>query len=437
VAVFAPATQQSNPQVQVTYVNADAITGQASLSFSDPSVNVFWPQLQREDGSYIGTAGDFNCDGKGLNTCNPAPPYNPYYDNSEPVNENAMTLAAVGPSGVIWQQPFSSPVLPLYATFDGGMIVTSSQSSDPESQVEQFTLGTLYTLDQNGNITSQTTDTGAVPSWTNQWYVDPPGTASAVAQPAPPYTGTFAAITGGNQSDNGTAIDQVATNEPQGNVHQVPDSDAAPPCLFTGLQHPQALCSNYNGLELLTTVSPSVIFSRYLQTFLGAQPQQLPNPSDDVAQVPEGTDVTASGQTVTFTLQGLPSFGQSPFSVQVERFDPSANTMSVVTLQGHPLAGWRYWRAYSVGTNDVVIETGAVDTWGPGPKNYLGYWLFRGSQTKMWQEFLGYIPYDIRKKLDPSVIERFGTYPTQGVWNPTSPSQAAILYQVCQSTASN
>ncbi len=195
-------------------------------------------------------------------------------------------------------------------------------------------------------------------------------------------------------------------------------------------------------MELLTTVSPSTIFSRYLQTFLGAQPIS----HNDVTQVLEGTDITASGQTVQFTMQGWiglePAIqvgvGQGPFKVQIERFDTSANTMSAVTLQGHPVAGWRYWRVYSVGTNEVVVETGAVDTSGPGGKNYLGYWLSRRLQLKFWREYLEFIPSDMSMSgLDPNVIEVFGAYPTVGVWNPVSPSQSDILYQVCQASTCN
>ncbi len=39
--------------------------------------------------------------------------------------------------------------------------------------------------------------------------------------------------------------------------------------------------------------------------------------------------------------------------------------------------------------------------------------------------------------LDPNVTEIFGAYPVQGVWNPASPSQTDILYQVCQASSCN
>ncbi|MFZ0639305.1 MAG: hypothetical protein WAM59_06380, partial [Candidatus Acidiferrales bacterium] len=106
-------------------------------------------------------------------------------------------------------------------------------------------------------------------------------------------------------------------------------------------------------------------------------------------------------------------------------------------LQGHPLAGWRYWRAYSVGIGEVVIETGAVDTSAPGPLNYAGYWTFRGLQKKLWQEYLEFILSDIVKPqhLDPNATEIINpAYPVYGIWNPASPSQSDILYQVCQAS---
>lgn len=80
--------------------------------------------------------------------------------------------------------------------------------------------------------------------------------------------------------------------------------------------------------------------------------------------------------------------GQGPFSVQIERFDTSADALSAVTLQGHPLEGWRYWRVYSIGTNDLVVETGAADLPGPAPLDYLGYKIVRYQQIKIWQEYL-------------------------------------------------
>jgi hypothetical protein len=142
----------------------------------------------------------------------------------------------------------------------------------------------------------------------------------------------------------------------------------------------------------------------------------------------------------------LPQPLQDPFSVQVERFDSTADTLSVVTLSGHPLAGWRYWRVFSVGTNDIVVETGAVDTYfgSENPKvhplNWAGYYIFRGDQLKTWEEDLRYILRDIvQKHIDPRAVQ--GTNAQYnivgGAWNPQSPSQTQILNNVCQQPTCN
>lgn len=133
---------------------------------------------------------------------------------------------------------------------------------------------------------------------------------------------------------------------------------------------------------------------------------------------------------------------QGPFSVQTERFDPTAHVISVVTLTGHPLAGWRYWRVYSVGTNDVVVETGAVDTSAGGFKNYLGYLALYKIQLKTWEDDLRYVFNQIKVNDDRSAVE--GSTPqyniVKGEWNQAvsgSPSQTDILQNVCQSSTCN
>jgi hypothetical protein len=124
------------------------------------------------------------------------------------------------------------------------------------------------------------------------------------------------------------------------------------------------LTHNYNSVELFTTATPDAVFARYMQRFLGVQPGH-----NNVATVPPTTNITESGQLLTFTLVGVATLLQGPFSVGIERFDPVNHVISAVTLRGHPLAGWRYFRVYSIAPNDVVVETGAVDTAGPGPPN--------------------------------------------------------------------
>jgi hypothetical protein len=93
------------------------------------------------------------------------------------------------------------PITPVYALSDGSVTITSSR-------YDAGILGTLFTLDQSGNFTSQTADTGAAYSWTNNWYVDTAGTLSSFASLPLHLMSTFAAFAGGNQSRNGSAIEQ-------------------------------------------------------------------------------------------------------------------------------------------------------------------------------------------------------------------------------------
>jgi hypothetical protein len=192
----------------LTLVSNDVVTSQSEFVLGQ-GVNgpgsTFLPTLQREDGSYIGA-------------------------------DTYGNLFAIGLDGsVVWQQQITTappgsnapPVYPLYATADGGAIVTSSARTCPPGDLTNVEgtfgclstalspvdlgygqLGTLYTVDQNGNVTSQQPDTGAVYSWTNQWY-DPAASGSTVsALTLPPIylASSFMAVLGGNQSSNGSAV---------------------------------------------------------------------------------------------------------------------------------------------------------------------------------------------------------------------------------------
>lgn len=141
----------------MSYVLQDELDSQVTLAI-DPTVNNWWQNpltlsLQREDGSYIGA-------------------------------DMAGNLFAIGTDGsVLWQHNLGGGALtPLYATADGGAIVTSTapcqqistwapfgRAPCPLNSQSQSRLGTLYTVDQNGNTTSQTPDTGATMSWTGQF----------------------------------------------------------------------------------------------------------------------------------------------------------------------------------------------------------------------------------------------------------------------------
>jgi hypothetical protein len=168
----------------MTTVSQDSVSSQATMA------ELIEPSLQRADGSYIG------------------------------VDSNNNLVAVDTGGNILWQQQVSgasSPqITPLYVTAEAGVIATSSLSgtsvggivwSGPGPLPAQ--LGTLYTVDQNGNVTSQVADTGAVNSWSGEWYV---GTGSQVIDPGTPPADldpvSFSAVVGGNPSGNRVAMPQ-------------------------------------------------------------------------------------------------------------------------------------------------------------------------------------------------------------------------------------
>jgi hypothetical protein len=116
--------------------------------------------------------------------------------------------------------------------------------------------------------------------------------------------------------------------------------------------------------------------------------------------------------------------------VKVKAIDATSNTLSVVTLVGHPLRGRRYFRVFSIGPNDIVIETGAVDEPGPGTKNYIGYYLGKNLQTKFWQEDLEYI----QKTIGATRTSIHGYNFVQGIWHY---NKNYIWNKICVASACN
>lgn len=414
----------TNPY-QAAYVVSGAITATYALPFTPTNFKLGSDGLPIEPMLVLGENGvAFATDGQTSGDST----------NGEGPKVASFNLAS-GALNWFYQEPSTASVLSIMTAIDGNGL----EVNDSLNGVVQF--------NSSGNASSVTGSLGGVaqPSWSGNWNLQNTQGTWGPFISSITLADSFWAMPGGNESANGSAIEQISTNQTQGTAEQLPPSNAAPPCIFWGQQVPPPpilppLCSNYNAIELSTIASPSQIFSTYIQTFLGLQAQS--NPNDNVATVSQGTNITASGQNVTFTQLGaigtaLWLINENPFKVQSERFDTTNNAMSAVTLQGHPLAGWRYWRAYSVGIGEVVIETGAVDTSAPGPLNYAGYWTFRGLQKKLWQEYLEFILSDIVKPqhLDPNATEIINpAYPVYGIWNPASPSQSDILYQVCQAS---
>jgi hypothetical protein len=242
VAVFAGVSQYASGDctvappswLQISYVSQDSVTSQVT-----GAVNTFVPALQREDGSYIGTV----------------------YGN----------LAALGLDGsVLWQQAVgTAPITPLYATADGGAIVTSTTQCAHNVVTQNACspqLGTLYTVDQNGNVTAQTADTGITYSWKAAYAT----TGDPVLNQVAPYfdlatiASSYAAIAGGSLMHNGFYI----KNHTFGLVFCGPEGDGPCPSNVTPMTFsyiPQITSNNY-----LTAVDFSQTHPEYVATIRNA-----------------------------------------------------------------------------------------------------------------------------------------------------------------------
>lgn len=397
----------------ITTMAGGTVTGDVILNWALPGqFEAVQPVLQLADGSFIGTVN----------------------------GQTGGNMLAFNSSGnVTWVVPNFTPQM---ATADGGIIASAPQICNGNG----CTPGTVSTFDSNGNPTGQTSANENSFDWPgNQSYAPNTGTTTATFGFPPDYAPTYTALGGSNQSSNGTAIWQVLSSASQSNSpqKQLPPTNAA-------------LGTNYNAIEILTTVSPDTIFSSLIQTFEGAgnppPGQKNPNSVADIINAPP-PPVTASGQTVTFRLKSWRNYAgclfqdapcplQGPFSVVSERVDSVAHTVSVATLTGHPLAGWRYWRVFSVGTNDLVIETGAVDTaygsWFIHPVNNSGYFIMHGDQLQMWEDDLRYILSKVQS-LDAHAVQRTQQQynVVHGAWNPATPTKTYLLNNICQSTICN
>jgi hypothetical protein len=201
---------------------------------------------------------------------------------------------------------------------------------------------------------------------------------------------------------------------------------------------------------LLTSESPDSVFQNIVQTFAAVRPRAVPKNSIQTFTTTnndENINVTQPGQRLKITLSGAPGFVQQPFYVASERVDSINHIISVVTLAGHPLAGWRYWRVYSIGTNDVVIETGAYDWPGPGLANYLGYYVAIGTVKEAWREYMNHIQVNLHAPRGTNLGTSLGGRPLQdlsppnnlqlGYWDYSGAFTNYILDNVCHATTCN
>jgi hypothetical protein len=330
-------------QLAVTPVTNGSVGQDGIIAISNQS-NPVWPLLQASDGTYFGTA----------------------YGPSDPSTgePGANLIVAFDQAGHLKYSLPGDDYWPDHVDATDNLVAWSDSRE------------ALLTFDSSGNAIGQSAN-GLIQSWTGSGYQY--GSVESLAQTPFELSGSFGALVGGNHSGSGTAIQQVLTNQPQGSDDQLPPAGAT--------LHP-----TYHAIELLTSVPLDTLFARYIEAFGGAQGTNN-DVTDAFINTQTGT-ITAVGQKITFVLHGVAALGQGPFSVRINRLDPASHTMVAVTQKGHPLDGWRYWRVFSVGTNDIVIETGAADRPHPGPLNYIGYYLANG-QLRVWQEFLQFIRRDL------------------------------------------
>ena len=91
------------------------------------------------------------------------------------------------------------------------------------------------------------------------------------------------------------------------------------------------------------------------------------------------------GRTLTFSLPFPFNLGQVPFQVRIRNYDPGTHLFSAVTLAGHPITGYRFWRVFELDNGDWVVQTGALehptrlpdlvkDSWLGGHSAAMGFW---------------------------------------------------------------
>lgn len=103
--------------------------------------------------------------------------------------------------------------------------------------------------------------------------------------------------------------------------------------------------------------------------------------------------VDSVGDKLTWTMPDFPySLGQAAFDVKVDKLDATNRFVSVVTLGGHPLSGFRFWRviATSGQSRDFTVETGAVEhntTSGDWFKANVGFGIDNGNNgvLRTWE----------------------------------------------------
>lgn len=103
---------------------------------------------------------------------------------------------------------------------------------------------------------------------------------------------------------------------------------------------------------------------------------------------------------------------------------------------------------YSIGTNDVVVETGAYDQPGIPPNDYLGYFGGLRTVSRGWKHYLQFIQNDLHAAQGTQLKNSFNGIPLSdygdympdnnlldGYWDLNGDFTDYILNNICQSTS--
>jgi hypothetical protein len=153
------------------------IIGSSASTISLPVPGTLSPMLQGSDGTLFGTV---------------SLPTDP---SGNPGSSFMIALDALG--NPKWSTPNVSP---LYATGDGGILVQSSKAQSVDG------LPATYTLDMNGSVTGPAAASGAVPSWSEEWYTASLSDIAEVASSPIQWAIGYTTMIGGNLSRNGSAV---------------------------------------------------------------------------------------------------------------------------------------------------------------------------------------------------------------------------------------
>lgn len=175
----------------------------------------------------------------------------------------------------------------------------------------------------------------------------------------------------------------------------------------------EELQTNYNAILLVTSVPAQQIFDEHVRDFADSLAQ---NSIAQVIDLESDLPVDAVGDNVRFRLATWRGIFQWPFTVRVKRYLPNSYEFSIVTLDDHPLAGWRFWRVKQFSATEVLIETGSVDKPVGVVNDLIGNTFFGDDQIHIWRDYLLRIQQLLGAPRSSNA--NYGEDKVNGVWEP-------------------